>query len=182
MKDDLDNNWISFSDIMTVLMIIFLFISISYMMEVKKEQKLTEELYYQLQQEQIQRDKIFKEFKETKEKIYNELLLVFKKDFEKWKVKLDKDLSIKFTNPDMLFQSGKTEIRPYFKIILNDFLPKYFSIILQKKYQNKILEVRIEGHTDDIPAPRYDQDPYVANILLSQKRASEVVKYFRNML
>jgi len=167
MKDSSDNNWISFSDIMTVLMIIFLFISLSYMMQVKKEK--------------AQRDKIFEEFKATKEELYNELNTVFKDDFQKWEVQLGKDLSIKFTNPDVLFQSGQTNIRPYFASILTEFLPKYFDIILQKKYQDKISEIRIEGHTDNMPAPSYDQDPYIANTLLSQKRSAKVIKFFRKM-
>lgn len=168
MKESSDNNWISFSDIMTVLMIIFLFISISYMMQVKKEQ--------------AQRDEIFEEFKATKEELYNELNTVFKDDFQQWDVQLDKDLSIKFTNPDVLFQSGKTNIRPYFSEILNKFLPKYFDIILQKKYQDKISEIRVEGHTDNVPAPQYDKDPYIANTLLSQERSAEVIKHFREMV
>ncbi|MDC9723801.1 MAG: OmpA family protein [Urechidicola sp.] len=167
MKDSSDNNWISFSDIMTVLMVIFLFISISYMLQVQKRQ--------------AQRDEIFEEFKATKEELYNELDSVFKADFQKWSVKLDKDLSIKFTNPDVLFQSGKTNIRPYFATILEEFLPRYFNVILQDKYSDKIAEIRIEGHTDKVPAPRYDKDPYIANTLLSQKRSAEVIKYLRKM-
>lgn len=167
MKESSDNNWISFSDIMTVLMIIFLFISISYMMQVKKEQ--------------AQRDEVFEEFKATKEELYNELNTIFNDDFQQWDVQLDKDLSIKFTNPDVLFQSGKTNIRPYFSEILNKFLPKYFDIILQKKYQDKISEIRVEGHTDNVPAPQYDRDPYIANTLLSQERSAEVIKHFREM-
>ena len=167
MKENSDNNWASFSDIKTGLMIIFLFISISYMLEVQKKQK--------------ERDIIFEEWKATKEELYNELDSVFKADFQEWKVKLDKDLSIKFTNPDVLFQSGKTSIRPFFSIILDDFLPRYFEIILQDKYKDKIAEIRIEGHTDTVPAPDFDKDPYIANLLLSQKRSAEVVKYLRNM-
>ena len=166
MKEDSGNNWISFSDIMTGLMIIFLFISISYMLEVQKKQ--------------AERDLIFEEFKATKEELYNELDKEFKADFQEWKVKLDKDLSIKFTNPDVLFESGKTDIRVTFADILDDFLPRYFKVILQEKYKDKISEIRIEGHTDTFPAPNFDSDPYIANILLSQKRSAEVVKYFRN--
>lgn len=167
MIEHSDNNWLSLSDIMTVLMIIFLFISITYMMQVKKEQ--------------AERDEIFEEFKATKEALYKELNMVFEEDFRKWEVQLDKDLSIKFTNPDVLFQSGRTNIRPYFFAILNDFLPKYFDIILQEKYQDKIAEIRVEGHTDNVPAPQYDKDPYIANMLLSQKRSAKVVKHLRRM-
>lgn len=167
MTDKSDNNWVSFSDIMTVLMVIFLFIAISYIMEVQKRQ--------------AQRDEIFEEFKATKEELYNELDSVFKADFQKWEVKLDKDLSIKFTNPDVLFNSGKTDIRPYFAQILDSFLPRYFNVLLQEKYKDKISEIRIEGHTDAVPAPLFDNDPYIGNILLSQYRSTEVLKYFRNM-
>jgi outer membrane protein OmpA-like peptidoglycan-associated protein len=166
MKEESGNNWISFSDVMTGLMIIFLFISISYMLEVQKKQK--------------QRDEIFEEFKATKEELYNEINDEFRADFQKWQVKLDKDLSIKFTNPDVLFKSGEITIRPKFDTILNDFLPRYFNIILQDKYKDKISEIRIEGHTDKVPAPKYDKDPYIANLILSQLRSTEVVKFFRN--
>lgn len=167
MKENSGNNWVSFSDIMTGLMIIFLFISISYMLEVQKKQ--------------AERDEIFEEFKATKEELYNELDSVFKSDFQEWKVKLDKDLSIKFTNPDVLFNSGETTIRPKFDTILQSFLPRYFNVLLQKKYKDKISEIRIEGHTDTVPAPSFDKDPYIGNILLSQQRAAEVLKHFRNM-
>ena len=167
MKKKIDTNWISFSDIMTGLMVIFMFISISYMLEVQKKQQ--------------ERDEIFKEFKETKEALFDELNETFKEDFLKWEVELDKDLSIKFTNPDVLFESGKTDIRPYFSEILTSFFPRYFNILLQEKYKVKIAEIRIEGHTDRVPAPEFDKDPYIGNVILSQLRSAEVLRFFRNM-
>lgn len=162
-----ENNWISFSDIMTGLMVIFMFIAISYIVEVQKKQK--------------ERDIIFEEFKATKDQLYSELENEFKDDFKKWQVELDKDLSIKFTNPDVLFESGQTTIRPYFAKILDDFLPRYFNVLLQEKYKDKIAEIRIEGHTDTVAAPKYDKDPYIGNVILSQLRSAQVLKYFRNM-
>tara|TARA_R100000306_G_C4379271_1_gene143359 strand:+ start:1804 stop:2538 length:735 start_codon:yes stop_codon:yes gene_type:complete len=160
-----DNNWMSFSDIMTGLMVIFMFIAISYILEVQKEQE--------------QRDLIFEEFKATKEELYSELDNEFKDDFLKWEVELDKDLSIKFANPEVLFQSGKSNLRLEFRNILDEFLPRYFSILLKEKYSSKIAEIRIEGHTDTVPAPNYDSDPYIGNIKLSQLRSAEVLKFFR---
>lgn len=162
-----DNSWISFSDIMTGLMVIFMFIAIAYILEVQKKQ--------------AERDELFEEFKATKEELYQELDSIFRDNFAKWQVELDKDLSIKFTNPEVLFASGKTEIRPYFQEILSSFLPKYFDILLQDKYRDKISEIRIEGHTDAVPAPNYDRDPYIGNIILSQLRSAQVLKYFREM-
>jgi outer membrane protein OmpA-like peptidoglycan-associated protein len=166
-KKKADDPWISFSDLMTGLMVIFLFIAISYILEVKKKQK--------------ERDDLFTEFKETKEKLYHELDSAFRADFLDWKVELDKDLSIKFTNPEVLFESGQTTIRPYFSKILDHFLPRYFAIVMQEKYRDKIAEIRIEGHTDTEAAVRFDRDPYVGNIILSQLRSAQVLKYFRNM-
>jgi outer membrane protein OmpA-like peptidoglycan-associated protein len=167
-RKNTDNTWVSFSDIMTGLMVIFMFIAISYIVEVQKKQK--------------ERDIIFEEFKATKEQLYAELENEFKDDFNRWQIELDKDLSIKFTNPNVLFASGQAAIRPYFEQILNEFMPRYFRILMQEKYQNKIAEIRIEGHTDTVAAPQFDSDPYIANVKLSQLRSAAVLKHFRNML
>lgn len=166
-QEESGNPWVSFSDIMTGLMVIFMFIAISYILEIQRKQ--------------AERDDILREFMETREELYFELDSVFHDDFEDWGVIFDKDLSIKFINPEVLFASGKTRIRSRFRKILDDFLPRYFDILLQDKYRDKIAEVRIEGHTDSIPAYEYDPDPYIGNVILSQLRATEVLKYFRNM-
>lgn len=164
-KTSENETWVSLSDIMTGLMVIFLFIAVSYIVEVKKQQE--------------ERDQLFKDFKETKETLYQELKTTFEDDFTKWEVELDHDLSIKFTNAKVLFASGQSVLPDSFKAILDDFLPRYFTILLDGKYTSKISEVRIEGHTDSIPSPSRDLDPYVANMLLSQARSAEVLKYFR---
>jgi outer membrane protein OmpA-like peptidoglycan-associated protein len=162
--------WVSFSDVMTALMVIFMFIAISYIVEVQKRQK--------------ERDIVFEEFKATQDSLFAELEQEFKDDFKKWQVILDKDLSIKFANPEVLFESGKVTIRPHFAEILDEFLPRYFTIVLQPKYveNDRIREIRIEGHTDSDPIrlPPYDPDSYIGNMQLSQLRSTEVLKYFRN--
>jgi len=163
---------------MTSLMVIFMFIAISYIVEVQKRQKERE---VEMQKRQKERDIIFEEFKATKDNLYAELKEEFKDNFKEWQVELDKDLSIKFTNPDVLFELGSTAIRPRFQNILDEFFPRYFRILLKKEYRSRISEIRIEGHTDTKAAPRISQDPYIANIILSQSRSAEVLKYFRNM-
>jgi outer membrane protein OmpA-like peptidoglycan-associated protein len=158
--------WIPYADLMTVLMVIFLFISLSYMGLVQFQKK--------------QQDKIFEEYQQTKESLYNELRETFKGDFQKWNLELDKDLSIKFTNPNVLFQSGKSDITPIFQQILSDFFPKYLAVITQNKYKDKISEIRIEGHTDNVPILRTD-DPYIDNIQLSQDRSRNVLQFLRGL-
>ncbi len=157
-KTKRETHWIPLADLMTVLMVIFLLMSISYM---------------------VMKNKPIKEYKESKEKLYNELKNVFEKDFDKWQLKLDNDLSIKFTNPQVLFKEGSSEITPRFKSILSDFLPKYLNIVLQEKYRGKIAEIRIEGHTDTIPIDM-NGDPYIDNMKLSQDRARNVLAFLRS--
>ena len=166
MSSKKENFWIPYADLMTVLMIIFLFISLAYMGLVQFQKR--------------EQDKIFEEYKLTKENLYKELEQAFKSDFTKWNLELDKDLSIKFTNPEVLFPSGKSEITPKFQQILSEFFPKYLKVILQEKYQDKIAEIRIEGHTDNRPINETD-DAYIDNIKLSQDRSRKVLQFLRGL-
>jgi outer membrane protein OmpA-like peptidoglycan-associated protein len=166
MANKKDNFWIPYADLMTVLMVVFLFISIAYM--------------GMLQIETRNKDEIFKDYKKTKENLYHDLNAEFKNDFKKWDLELDKDLSIKFTNPQVLFKSGASDITPKFQEILTSFFPKYLSIVLQEKYKDKIAEIRIEGHTDNIAIHETD-DPYIDNIKLSQDRSRNVLQFLRKL-
>jgi outer membrane protein OmpA-like peptidoglycan-associated protein len=159
-----ESHWIPLADLMTVLMVIFLFMSISYMALVQKKQK--------------EQNQIFKDYEESKVTLYSELREAFKNDSTKWNLKLDEDLSIKFINPQVLFPEGQSEITPYFKNLLIDFLPKYLSVVLQKKYEDKIAEIRIEGHTNTKPIG-LSNDAYIDNMKLSQDRARNVLAFLR---
>lgn len=161
-----DTTFVSLSDVMTGLMIIFLFIAVSYMVEVKKKD--------------AQIDEVLVAYAQTKEDLYQEIQKELGRNFKNWQVEFDKDLSVKFTNPDILFASGSAEINPYFSQILNDFLPRYFQILSQEKYKGKIAEIRIEGHTDDTPTYHYGKDAYIGNVVLSQMRSASVLDFFRN--
>lgn len=143
-----------------------MFIAISYIVEVKKEQEKIKV--------------ILEEYENNKTDLYLTLQNEFKDDFQKWEIELNEDLSIQFTNPDILFDSGRKDLQKKFKENLDEFLPRYFDILLSPRYKDKILEIRIEGHTDSVPAPKYDSDPYIGNTLLSQLRSTEVLKYFKN--
>ena len=80
----------------------------------------------------------------------------------------------------MLFDDGKSDIKPEFQKILISFFPKYLSIVLQNKYKDKIAEIRIEGHTNNIPIHETD-DPYIDNIKLSQDRSRNVLQFLRKL-
>jgi flagellar motor protein MotB len=159
--------WIPYADLMTVLMVIFLFISIAYMGLIENKQK--------------DKDEIFKDYKQTKKTIYKELDSTFKMDFKSWNVTIDSnDLSIKFNNPQVLFAQGSDVVNSEFQKILTIFFPKYISIVLKEKYIDKISEIRIEGHTDTKPTGE-TTDAYIDNIILSQKRSMQVLKFLRQL-
>lgn len=157
------NVWMSVSDLMTGLMVIFLFIAIAYMSLVRENQS------------------VLTDYVETKQRMYDKLIEEFRGDTLKWKMGIGKDLSMKFNNPTVLFEQGRAEVKPEFKKILNDFIPRYLNILLTDSLRSKIKEIRIEGHTDNVPFPSLSQDPYIANIILSQQRALNVLRYIRDM-
>ena len=154
----------SVSDLMTGLMIIFLFVAVAYMIQVKKNQRRIDD------------------YVETKQKLHEKLVNEFKGDTAQWKMVVGKDLSMKFKEPEVLFALGSDELQPRFKDILDKFIPKYLGILLEDtKLRENIQEIRIEGHTDTLRMVKYGNDPYLSNVLLSQKRAYNVLEYIRNM-
>ena len=157
------NIWISVSDLMTGLMILFMFIAIAY---IRKVQKSTS---------------VLSDYVETKDRLHEKLVKEFEGDTVRWDMSIGKDLSMKFKNPSTLFESGSAELTPTFKEILNEFIPRYFNILINDELKDDIMEIRIEGHTDDVPYPQLDKDPYIANVILSQKRALSVLVYIRNL-
>lgn len=156
--------WMSVSDLMTGLMVVFMFIAVSYILKVQKEEeKITV---------------IVNEYQDTRNKIYEALSEEFKTQSTSWDMEIGKDLAVRFSNSEVLFDLGKADINGKFANLLDEFLPKYFNILLDDKYRGYIKEVRIEGHTDD--APIYGVDSYMGNIYLSQQRADNVLAYLRN--
>ena len=163
-KMDYGETWISLSDIMTGLMLVFLFISVVFMRQAQKEKNQLED--------------IIKDYKETKDLIYKDLKETFEGDLKKWNAEIDSNLVVRFLNPDILFESGKSKLNPEFQNILNEFVPKYLSIVSDTVYENRIAEVRIEGHTDNIGFKT--KDPYMGNLKLSQERSANVMEFIRN--
>ena len=157
------NIWISVSDLMTGLMILFMFIAIAYIRKVQKSIS------------------VLSDYVETKDRLHEKLVKEFEGDTVRWDMSIGKDLSMKFKNPSTLFESGSAELTPTFKEILNEFIPRYFNILINDELKDDIMEIRIEGHTDDVPYPQLDKDPYIANVILSQKRALSVLVYIRNL-
>lgn len=162
-----ESHWIPISDLMSVLMMIFLFIAVSYMRHVTQEKDRIEEIV--VTYNKLQTD------------LFNDLNNEFKNDLEKWGAVIDKNtLSIKFQLelPDILFEQGDAHINRYFQEILKDFFPRYINILTKEKYVKDIEEVRIEGHTSSEWAQGASKNfAYFQNMALSQDRTRAVLHF-----
>lgn len=160
-----ENHWMSISDMMSALMIIFLFIAISFMIKVNEQKKDI--------------DKIIRESKQVKIEIYEALNKEFSDDFSQWGAELDpKTLSVRFKEPDVLFKPNSSRIEEKFIVILDDFFPRYLKVLNNPKFKDSIQEVRIEGHTSSEWRGELGTDKaYLENMRLSQERARSVLTY-----
>src|ERR1700742_1383700 len=129
-----ERHWIPLTDLMTGLMVIFLLIAVSYMMQVESDAARIKDVAIA--------------YSEIKDALFEDLNREFDQDLPKWKGQLLKsDLTIRFYEPEVLFATGSSELKPEFQAILQDFFPRYVKILTSKKYRDAISEVRIEGHT-----------------------------------
>ena len=158
-------HWIPLSDLMTGLMVMFLLIAVCYMVRVEADAdkvKTVAVAYNQI------RDELFEELRRE-----------FSPDLPRWHAQLIKDdLTLRFTEPDILFAEGSSELKPAFKGILDDFFPRYVRILTSPKYRDAISEVRIEGHTSsDWTGAASPDDAYLHNMELSQARTRSTLLY-----
>jgi outer membrane protein OmpA-like peptidoglycan-associated protein len=160
-----DDHWIPLSDLMTGLMVMFLLIAVLYMMRVESEASKIKEVAVA--------------YSEIKDALYEDLAREFSSDLPRWKAQISRnDLSIRFTEPEVLFALGSSELKPEFVSILNDFFPRYLQILTSEKYRNAISEVRIEGHTSSRWSGTVTpEDAYFLNMGLSQARTRTTLQH-----
>lgn len=152
--------WIPLSDLMTGLMVIFMLIAATYMLRVEQTTTL-----------------VVKEYEVTREDLLRALQDEFSQDMKNWNAEFLGDMTLRFKNPDVLFETGSSELRPAFKAILDDFFPRYIAIITSSKFKGAIKEVRIEGHTSTFWKNEDALGAYFLNMELSQSRTRSVLKY-----
>ncbi len=160
-----ETHWIPLSDLMTGLMVMFLLIAVTYMIRVEADAYRVKEVAVA--------------YTEIKDALFNALNSEFKGDLQRWKAQLIKDdLAIRFTEPEVLFAEGSSDLKPEFRAILGDFFPRYVRILTSPKYRASIGEVRIEGHTSsDWTGVTTPEDAYFRNMELSQARTRSALVF-----
>lgn len=156
MKKTDNSHWISIADLMTGLMVMFLFIAINYIVKASQYKYVQDEIRGDLKQE-------------------------FKKELKEDELELEPDGTVRFNTSGerLLFELGEHTLTSDMQGLLSWFVPRYISTITKPENIKYIKEIRIEGHTDTIP-PKSGEDSYQFNLRLSSLRAIEVLKFVKN--
>jgi outer membrane protein OmpA-like peptidoglycan-associated protein len=166
-----DDHWIPLSDLMTGLMMMFLLISVIFMLKVEADSLLVKSANSRMRE-------IALLYEQMKTQLYVDLREEFKNDLVRWDAEVLPDATVRFKAPDVLFAIGQAELRPKFKETLDEFFPRYVAILGSAKYAESIEEVRIEGHTSGSwLAARSYEEAYFQNLALSQERTRNTLHY-----
>ena len=172
-KGDIDNSvWLSNSDLMAGLMIIFLFISIGFIRE--KAPEVVGSQDYVLN---------YLSFTDSKENEIDEKLEQEFTDEEKkeWQLEIiPEENLIRFNAPDVMFSQSNYKLNDRFKTIINSFFPRYVKVL--SKFGSLISEIRIEGHTSSEWKDVTQDRAYIKNMVLSQERTISVLNESLNSL
>lgn len=158
-----ENHWLSVSDLMAGLMVVFLFIAIALMRDAINSAAKMREVAITYQQSQVD--------------IYNALADEFDEDLERWDARIDQDtLTFTFQSPEVLFETGQFTLKQRYQELLADFFPRYMEVL--EPHKEAISEVRIEGHTSSRwNSSTTDAEAYFLNMALSQGRTRTVLDY-----
>lgn len=162
-----ESEWLSVSDLMAGLMVIFLFIAIIFIRP--------------LAEQNLRIKEIASTWQENETQIYEALQKEFANDLPRWNAEIDKDtLLIRFKAPEVLFERGRATIREQFAEILQDFFPRYVGVL--QSYRSSLDEIRIEGHTSSAWNQETSADEaYFRNMELSQARTRAVLQNVLNL-
>ena len=179
-----DGEWISVSDLMAGLMLIFLFIAIVYIrvQVAEKERAITEKEIAMAQSRELERIKsqiaeIVVAWERSSEAIYEALYAEFEDDLDRWGASIRRrTLTIRFDAPRVLFDVNAATLKPEFEEILSEFFPRYLAVL--HDHREVIEEVRIEGHTSsEWMEGMTSEEAFFENMDLSQARTREVLEY-----
>jgi outer membrane protein OmpA-like peptidoglycan-associated protein len=165
-----EDHWVPLSDLMTGLMMIFMLVAIVFMLQVKRnETKIIDT------QKRVKDIALL--YTDLRAQLYRDLETEFKDDFGRWKASVRPDLSIRFEEPTVQFDTGSPVVKESFKSILASFFPRYVQILRSTKYSDAIEEVRIEGHTSSVWRGLAPEQAYYENMRLSQERTRAVLMH-----
>ena len=158
---------LSIGDLMSALLMIFVLLLMYTLLNLEEEKENHEE--------------VIKQFENISENIRKDLKEEFKDDLVRWHATInDTTLTIKFSDDNkkatVFFDNGRSFLKPEFQAILDDFFPRYLTILRKPKYIDEIYEIRIEGHTSSTGIGSAN-NRYFKNMELSQARSRRTLEH-----
>jgi len=154
----------SISDMMSGLMLVFLFISIGFMLEVDADKEKMRD--------------VAAKYRDTQADINEALYTEFEDELKSWNATITKDNRVVFRSPDVLFAVSSSKIEDKFKTILQDFFPRFLKILRSQKFADNVQDIKIDGYTSsEWVGATSPEEIYLKNMQLSQKRAYAVLLF-----
>jgi chemotaxis protein MotB len=156
-----ENFWPTFTDLLSVIILVIMLVLVSYIIVAQISTQKTQEVQQMIN---TRIDEIIG----FREKIARDLNQQFADSH--LAVNLDEATGAITFSGEVLFETDSDRIKPEFKGMLREFIPKYVEVLLDDQHRENISQIIVEGHTDD-------QGSYLYNLDLSQRRALNVVQY-----
>ena len=199
-RQDEGTPWMGIADMMSGLMIIFIFISVANMRSERDLRLEAEDLraaavraQAEAEERSLSRRKMAQKLnerwvtmKDQEKQLIQMLRDAFADEIERGELEIqEKQLAVNFLNEDTLFD-GNSSLRKGFKDTLLKFMPKLLKVIhtpIAGESDRIVEELLIEGHTSSPWESRRGEEPltreqkYFENLKLSQNRARNVLEF-----
>ena len=160
--------WMGFADVMSVLMMIFLFIAVLFMVQVQTDSE-------KLKKQHNSMKAIAEAFEISQAELQQKVSSEFNKSAKHWGAKIKDNGTISFEDDSYLFTSGSSNLTDEFKTILKDFFPRFVETLYQSELKDEIKSIEVIGHSSSDWQGKGDS--FLQNSKLSQNRAYAVMQF-----
>lgn len=171
-----DDGWLPVADLMAGLMMVFVLVAMVALKQLVAASEAEEEAVppEPVAQAPARADAAASAAHDV---IAESLQRAFGEQLQLWDARLDRStLSIDFGAPEINFAPGSVEIGRRYRVILQDFFPRYLRALAP--HAALIDEVRIEGHaSSDWSSDSDATNAWFENMALSQERTRAVLRY-----
>lgn len=176
--------WLSYSDLMAGLLLIFMLLIVVVLQSSKQSlederQKLKkqQEKFEQLNNDHTKLNKDIDQVLGVRTKILQRLRQRFNEKGSN--ISFDDATGAVRLGSDILFPEGSSRLLPEGKQALDQTMPIYFEALLgDEELKKHVDQIIIEGHTNsNYSGSKNEQDAYLFNLRLSQERAYEAMEY-----
>lgn len=169
------NFWLSYSDMMAALLLTFVLILSGTLLEARSTYEEKQAELEEKQAEVEEKEAVIANQQtqiDTIVGVRGDLVSALSNEFSgnDMSVKVDAQTGAITFDSSLLFAFDDDKLQAAGEEFLNQFLPKYFSVLLGNDFLSYVAEIIIEGHTDT-------DGEYMYNLRLSQNRALAVSSY-----